>query len=77
MKKRGLAKRIVAIFLCALMVLSVFAVALTRVFAADENISAEAVNTGSSSIWIVLVAVIAVAAIVIIALAVTSKKKKK
>ncbi len=76
MKKRGLAKRIVAIFLCALMVLSVFAVALTRVFAANENISTEAVNTGSSSIWIVLVAVIAVAVIAIVALTITSKKKK-
>ena len=76
MKKRGLAKRIVAIFLCALMVLSVFAVALTRVFAADENISTEVANTGSSSIWIVLVAVIAVAVITIVALTITSKKKK-
>ncbi len=32
MKKRGLAVRIIAIAMCALMVLSIVAIALTRIF---------------------------------------------
>ena len=37
MKKRGLAVRIIAIVLCALMVLGVFAIGLTRVFACEDE----------------------------------------
>ena len=37
MKKRGLAVRVIAIVLCALMVLSVFAIGLTKVFACDDE----------------------------------------
>lgn len=75
--KRNLVIRIVAIVLCALMVLSAVAVALTA-FAADTTMLAASPETGSSNIGVIIavavvVALLAIAACIIIPLA---KKKK-
>ena len=74
MKKRGMGVRIVAIILCALMVLSVFAIALTRAFAYD--VEAEMIaTTGSSLTWIIF-AVAGGVAVIAAVVAVISKKKE-
>ena len=71
MKKRGLAIRITAIFLCALMVLSVVAIALTRVFAADGT--APSPDTGSNKVWIIFAAAGIIALIVAIVTIVSTR----
>ena len=71
MKKRALAIRIIAIFLCALMVLSVVAIALTRVFAADESVASP--DTGSNKIWIIFAAAGLIALVVAIVTIVSTK----
>jgi surface glycoprotein (TIGR04207 family) len=71
MKKRGLAIRIIAIFLCALMVLSVFAIALTRVFAADGTVPSP--DTGSNKIWIIFAAAGVIALVVAVVTIVSTK----
>ena len=71
MKKRRLAIRITAIFLCALMVLSVVAIALTRVFAADGT--APSPDTGSNKVWIIFAAAGIIALIVAIVTIVSTR----
>ena len=71
MKKIGLAIRITAIFLCALMVLSVVAIALTRVFAADGT--APSPDTGSNKVWIIFAAAGIIALIVAVVTIVSTR----
>ncbi|MBR5112030.1 MAG: surface glycoprotein [Clostridia bacterium] len=71
MKKRAMAVRIIAIFLCALMVLSVVAIALTRVFAAED--AAASPDTGSSKIWIIFAAAGLIALVVAIVTIISTK----
>lgn len=73
--KRNLIIRIVAIFLCALMILSVVAVAFTA-FAAEPTALAQSPETGSSDavVWVVVAIAIAVIAI---SVCMTSQRKKK
>ena len=71
MKKIGLAIRITAIFLCALMVLSVVAIALTRVFAADGT--APSPDTGSNKGWIIFAAAGIIALIVAVVTIVSTR----
>lgn len=64
MNKRNLFVRIVAIVLCALMVLSVVTVALYA-FAAEPTSVAALPETGSESMtWVIIAAVAAIAVIV-------------
>ncbi|MBR3621522.1 MAG: hypothetical protein IKN56_08420 [Clostridia bacterium] len=73
MKKRGLAIRIIAIFLCGLMVLSVVAIAVTRVFAADGSVPSP--DTGSNKVWIVFAAAGIIALAVAVVTIVTTKRR--
>lgn len=73
--KRNLIIRIVAIILCALMVLSVVTVAITA-FAADATLLAASPETGSNRIYIWVIASVVVAVVAIIACVVFPKTKK-
>ena len=73
--KRNLIIRIVAIILCALMVLSVVTVAITA-FAADATLLAASPETGSNRIYIWVIASVVVAVVAIIACVVLPKTKK-
>lgn len=76
MNKRNIIVRIVAIALCALMILSVVAVALNA-FAVDTSAAVLSAETGSTDAakWVVLA--IAVALIAMICCIVLPKLKKK
>ena len=73
--KRNLIIRIVAIILCAIMVLSVVTVAITA-FAADTAVLTASPETGTNDIYIWVIAAVGVA-IVAIAVCVLLPKKKK
>lgn len=73
--KRNLIIRIVAIILCAVMVLSVVTVAITA-FAADAAVAmSPETGSGNTTIWIV--GAVAVALLAIVACIVLPKMKKK
>ena len=72
---RNVIIRIVAIILCALMVLSVVTVAITA-FAADATLLAASPETGSNRIYIWVIASVVVAVVAIIACVVLPKTKK-
>lgn len=74
MKGRSLFVRIVAILLCALMVVSVVTVALYAFAAEPENVASPA--TGSESMLWVIVAVVAAVAVIIGCLVAPKMKKK-
>lgn len=74
MKNKSIVVRIVAVFLCALMVLSAVTVAITA-FAASPD-SAAAPDTGSESMVWVIVSVVA-AVLVIVGCLIIPKIKKK
>ncbi len=77
MNKRNIFIRIVAIFLCAIMILSVVTAALYA-FAAEETatVSASLPQTGSAStVWVIIA--VAVALLVIVACVAVPKLKKK
>jgi surface glycoprotein (TIGR04207 family) len=74
MNKRNLFVRITAIFLCALMVLSVVTAALYA-FAAEPAVVASPDTGSESMVWVIVAAVAAVA--VIIGCLVMPKMKKK
>ncbi len=72
--KRNLIVRIVAIVLCAIMVLSVVTVAITA-FAAETTLAASP-ETGSNNIYIWVIAAVVVAVAAIISCVVLPKTKK-
>ena len=74
MNTRNLFVRITAIFLCALMVLSVVTAALYA-FAAEPSVVASPDTGSESMVWVIVAAVAAVA--VIIGCLVMPKMKKK
>ena len=74
MKKQNLVTRVIAIILCALMVLSIGAIALTRVFAFEAG--AVSPDTGSSNTWIIFAVAGGAALIAAIAAIATTKKKQ-
>ena len=74
MKKRKLGIRIIAIFLCVLMVLSVVIIAASRAFGAQASVTSP--DTGSGSTWIIFAVAGAVAIAVAAVCIITSKKKK-
>lgn len=76
MNKRNLFIRITAIFLCALMLLSVITAALYA-FAADATVLAAAPDTGSSDATIWVFIAVAVALVVIAGCILAPKFKKK
>ncbi len=73
--KRNIIIRIVAIFLCALMLLSVITAALYA-YAADTSSIALAPDTGSSNAVIWVIGSVAVALIAIVVCLVMPKKNK-
>ena len=73
--KRNLIIRIVAIFLCALMLLSVVTAALYA-YAADEAASVLIADTGSSNTVVWVIGSVAVALVAIVLCLVMPKKKK-
>lgn len=73
--KRNLIIRIVAIALCAIMVLSVVTVAITA-FAADASVlMSPETGSGNTTVWII--GAVAVALLAIVACVVLPKMKKK
>lgn len=76
MKKRNLFVRITAIVLCAIMVLSVFAVALNA-FAAEATVTAVAADTGSPDNTWIIVAVVAAVLVVAACIVVPKVSNKK
>lgn len=76
MNKRNLFVRITAIVLCAIMVLSVFAVALNA-FAAKPTATAVAAETGSPDNTWIIVAVVAAILVVATCIVVPRVGKKK
>lgn len=76
MKKRNLFIRITAIVLCAIMFLSVFAVALNA-FAAEATATAVAAETGSPDNTWIIVAVVAAILVVATCIVVPRVGKKK
>lgn len=76
MKKRNLFVRIMAIVLCAIMVLGVVAVAFTA-FAAEPTAQTAVVETGSPNNTWVIVAVVAAILVVVACVAVPRMSKKK
>lgn len=76
MNKRNLFVRIVAIVLCAIMVLSVATAAISA-FALEPETAAYALpNTGSQSMTWVIVAVVAALAVIVACLVIPKMKKK-
>jgi hypothetical protein len=73
--KRSLIVRIVAIVLCALMVLSVVTIAITA-FAADASLLAAPPDTGSDNIYIWVIGAVVVAIVAIAVCLVIPKSKK-
>lgn len=73
--KRNLIIRIVAIALCAIMVLSVVTVAITA-FAADASVLMSP-ETGSDNTTVWIIGAVAVALLAIVACVVLPKMKKK
>lgn len=76
MNKRNLFIRITAIFLCALMLLSVITAALYA-FAAEEATLYSLPNTGSSDATVWVLIAVAVALVVIVGCVFAPKFKKK
>lgn len=76
MKKRNLFVRIMAILLCAIMLLGVVAVAFTA-FASEPTATATAVETGSADNTWVIVAVVAAILVVAACIVVPKIAKKK
>lgn len=76
MKNRNIFVRIVAIVLCAIMVLGVATAAITA-FAAEETMLAASPNTGSPQMVWVVVAVVAAVAVIACCLVIPKISKKK
>lgn len=77
MKKRSLVVRVVALVLCAVMVIGVVTAAIS-VFAADMSVlSAPSPDTGSKNqVWVIAAAIVAVAVVAVCLLLPKFTKKK-